>query len=72
MGWTIVPRAITALADANFVQLFNIKEDPREMKNLALDPAYSAVLQELQVLAANHIKTYRDVPGNHLFQVKNV
>jgi len=43
-------------------QLYHVKNDPKEMKNLVSNPEYAPKLKELQTLLTNKLKTFPDRP----------
>lgn len=44
----------------NFTQLFNLREDPDELKNLADNPAHAAKVKELREVMVQQQKVYHD------------
>ncbi len=42
--------------NGGFEQLFNVEDDPKELKNLASDPAYTDVKQEMKQWAETYIQ----------------
>ncbi len=65
----LIMDAVSATQKSGFIQLFNIRKDPREMTNLAVDTAYSAILKEMLEMANDYIKKSRSVAVNPAFQV---
>lgn len=51
----------------DFDQLYNLEEDPTEQVNLANDPNYSEVLQEMKVRMQEYLKTFPDRPFGELY-----
>ena len=43
-------------------ELYDLVADPREMTNVAADPAYAEVLEELKALTAELQEQYGDAP----------
>ncbi len=64
--FNLIKKAVLAMGEYKFVQLFNLKEDPREMVNLAKDPAYSAILKELINMAKDYISRSRIATDPHM------